>query len=228
MKKGKEKSMQADLSERKPPQSEIVYRMLLDRITSMEYAPGEALNEVDLVKSLGTGRTPVREAIQRLVQVGLVVTKPYQPATVVPLNPPEVAQIVELRIVLETASVRLAAMRADADLKDEIRAFNDAYNRAVRSNDPVRIIESDSQFHQAISRATANPHLEKAVSWNRNFNCRLWHLAVKRGDDFNTKLGAHDAIVDAIDRNDPDAAEQAMRQHIHLFRKGLARIVSGA
>lgn len=214
-------------SRQQPSQSELVYELMREKIAMMELAPGERLNEVALVEQLGVGRTPFREAIQRLVQHGLVISKPYQSATVAPLQAFEISQIVEVRSVLELASVRFAAERATARDKQAIAAANLVYNQSVDGNDGRAIIKADAALHDAIAEASHNTHLRHAIAWNRDYGCRLWCLAVDRGDQFNTKKNAHDKIVAAINKGDADAAAAEMQAHIGLFRTKLQRVLNG-
>jgi DNA-binding GntR family transcriptional regulator len=191
----------------------------------LELPPGEPLNEAELIGTLGVGRTPYREALQRLVQHGLVVAKPYQSAMVAPLQATDIAHIVDVRIVLEVASARSAAERATRSDREAIARANDAYNNSIGLSDVRSIIQADAALHDAIAAATHNPYLRQAVTWNRDYGCRLWCLAVDRGDDFNTRRNAHDRLVAAIDGGDPDEAEAAMREHIGMFRSKLLKVL---
>lgn len=210
-----------------PSQSQLVFNMLKEKISMMELPPGRRLSEADLLTQLGVGRTPFREAIQRLVQHGLVISKPYQSPMVAPLEAVEVAQIVELRTLLEVASARAAAERCTARERDAIKAANGLYNDSIDGNDRNAIIHADAALHDAIALASHNAHLRQTISWNRDFGCRLWVIAVQRGGQTNTRKFAHDAIVTAICDGDANAAEREMRAHIGLFRNRLQRMLNG-
>lgn len=220
-------SSNGDISHEPPSQSQHVFDLLKEKISMMELPPGRRLSEADLLAQLGVGRTPFREAIQRLVQHGLVISKPYQSPVVAPLEAVEVAQIVELRTLLEIASARAAAERATPKEREAIHTANAVYNDSIDTNDKSAIIHADGALHDAIAGASHNAHLRQVISWNRDFGCRLWVIAVDRGGQVNTRKYAHDALVTAISDGDPNAAEHEMRSHIGLFRNRLLRLLNG-
>jgi len=207
--------------------SQQVYDLLHKKITMLEFKPGEPLSEPRLMSEFGVGRTPLREAIQRLIMQGLVIAYPRQAPTVAPVQAGEVAQIVEMRTVLEVATVRLAAQRATKEDIQRLSAASDEYARATEEGDPIAIVMADAAFHQGIAEATHNRYLSQTVAWNRDFGCRLWCMSIKLGGSMHADGYKHGPIIELIARRDADAAEAAIRQHIGLMHQRLNALLNG-
>lgn len=207
--------------------SHAAFEMLREKITSLELAPGQPLHEAALMESLGIGRTPLREAIQRLIASGLVVAHPRQAPVVAPIQAFEVPQIVEMRLILEVSAVRLAVERATPQDIARIQAAHDLYVQAVRDGDHFAVVEADSAIHESIVAAAHNPHLAQAIAWNRNFGRRLWFLSVRLGGPLSSSEVAHEPIIKAIVERDADKAEQLIRAHIQAMQSRLQALLSG-
>lgn len=216
-----------DLSPPSSSKSHGVYELLREKITSLELTPGQRLSEVDLMASLGIGRTPLREAIQRLIASGLIVAHARQAPVVAPIQAFEVPQIIEMRTILEVSSVRLAIERGTDQDIERIESANALYVQAVKDSDHFAIVEADSAIHEAIAAATHNQHLLQAIAWNRNFGRRLWFLSVRLGGSISSSEIAHEPIVSAISERDADRAEQMIRAHIQAMQSRLTTLLSG-
>src|SRR5205809_1514706 len=104
-------------------QSELAYQRILDRVVSLEMPPGSVVNEARLREELKIGRTPIREALQRLARENLVRSIPHRGTFVTDVNITDLARITEVRVVLEAHAARLAAEKAtptDRDTIDEL------------------------------------------------------------------------------------------------------------
>lgn len=217
-----------DLSPPSSSKSHAVYELLREKITSLELLPGQRLSEVDLMASLGVGRTPLREAIQRLIVSGLIVAHPRQAPAVAPIQAFEVPQIIEMRTILEVSAVRLAVERGTDQDFARIQSANALYVQAAKDGDHFAIVESDSAIHEAIAAAAHNQHLSQAIAWNRNFGRRLWFLSVRLGGPISSSEIAHEPIVNAILQRNADRAELMIRAHIQAMQSRLTTLLSGA
>jgi len=216
------------------------------RIDEKVYAVGSRLpTEVTLVKEFGVSRTVVREAVAALSADGYV--EPRQGSGVFVLEPPRldvatsfrgvlaagenVLALLELRLAIEIEAAALAASRRTPDQLDRIRAAHGAYGAAVaRGVSPAR---ADIDFHVAIAEATENCCFIDAI----RILCPLAVLDGRNGEagveselgpdlrPFQTTIGEHDAIVEAIAVGDVESARSAMRLHLAGSRR---RVSDGA
>ncbi len=132
------------------------YRAIRDAIVDGTLAPGERLNDVDLSAWLGVSRTPVREALTRLEQAGLVQTKPGRHTMVSPLDVRAVHDAQSVTAAMHELAVRQAVPNLSATELEAMRAANDHFADALRRNDPGAAIEADNAFHGVLITASAN------------------------------------------------------------------------
>lgn len=196
--------------------SHQAYQRLRDLIVTLRLQPGALINEAALMEELQVGRTPLREAIQRLAGEGLVVLQPRRGAFVAGLSLLDLQQIFELRRELEGYAAGLAAERATpADLA-ALQAALDQLPPA--SADPRALIEVDRAFHRALARAAHNRFLESTLSRLYNLNLRLWYLALDQIGPMESAIREHRRVLDALRQRDSALAAAALRDHITHFQ----------
>lgn len=138
---------------------EKVARRLRDAILRLQYRPGQNLDEAELSEALGVSRTPVREAIIRLIADGLVV-RDGRKARVAPLDLDDVPKLYDALLISSRMIQRLAAQnRTDDDLKS-IQKSLERFERATIANSGVERSEANQEFHSAISRAAGNKYFQ--------------------------------------------------------------------
>ena len=189
-------------------------RMLLRRsILDGVYAPGQRLKEVEISRDLGISRSPVREAIQALANEGLVRIAPQKGAFVANLDATEVAELYEVREGLEIMAVSLAAERAETlrimDLKELLEATRSSLDRQESVGYPRNL-----DFHRHLSSLSGNRKLAQEVN-EINSQLKLARLrsACKPGRA-EQAYEEHLTIFNALRRRNPEAAADAMREHI--------------
>jgi DNA-binding GntR family transcriptional regulator len=193
------------------------YESLRDRLVILEIAPGEPLNDDSLARSLGVGRTPVREALKRLEMDRLVVTYPRRGtfATRVEIN--DLAYISEIRAELEPLAAARAARLATASARQALREVLDAADRLSPEAGPLDILRADAAIHRTIYRAAANPYLQDALVRYTNLSTRIWCLVMDRLDGVAGHLHEHHDLVEAIIAGDAELAAQLSRGHVDRF-----------
>lgn len=205
--------------------SRQAYERLRDQIVTLERAPGSLLDEAELMKSLGLGRTPIREALQRLACEGLVIIRPRRGTYVASLSLTDLQQIFELRQVLEGYAASIAAERAtDAD----IAALEEALAPLGQNSEPSTTqayIEIDSAFHRALARCTHNRFLEDNLVRMYNLNLRLWYFSLGNLGPMRDAIEQHRAVVEAIKCRNIHIAEAAVRKHIRDFQTRVKAIL---
>lgn len=206
-----------------PSLRDVAYDLIKHQIITCTFKPGEYLNEAFVSAKLGIGRTPVHQALDRLMLEDMVEVIPRKGVIVKPVSLEDVMQIIEVRLINEPYGVRLAAERAD---DTEIAAMTDILGRArkwaaVRNVKEMMLL--DREFHMALARAARNTVLADILRKLHERSLRFWFISLTAPDHHETVQDQHDLIMQAIRARDADAAEAAMRNHIESFRRNVAR-----
>lgn len=199
-----------------------IYEELRKQILTLQLKPGAPLDEVSLAAQFGLSRSPVRDALARLISEGLVTILPNRTTLVTPFEIEEFPKYISALDLIQRAVTRLAALhRTNADLV-RIRKADDEYMQAVESGDYQALTETNKALHIAIAHAANNPYFVGYYERLLGEGQRLSHLHF----DFTvtsptaTKLGRdHADLIDAIERKDADMAEKLAHEHTMLFQK---------
>ena len=202
-------------------QSELAYRRLLDRIVSLEMPPGSVVNEAQLRAELGIGRTPIREALQRLARENLVRSVPHRGTFVTDVNITDLARITEVRVVLESHAARLAAEKLSASDRHAIEAVLDLVRGPV--TDQRELMRLDQMIHRTIYRAARNPFLESTLERYFNLSLRLWYLVIDRDVRLREAVDEQVEVLRAILAGDGELAETIMRKHVTGFEREMRK-----
>lgn len=204
--------------------SRQAYYVLRDRIVTLALAPGTLVNERGLVAELGFGRTPIREALHRLADDGLVEIYPRRGIYVGPIDVGDLGAISEIRVELEGFVARLAARRATVEDRARLAALRDevAASTAVGERELIRL---DQRVHRLVHRAARNAHLEAALDRYYVLALRLWFLALDRVERLEDAVHEHTALLQAIADGDADAAEAVAREHVAGFERQIRRLL---
>ncbi len=202
---------------------DTAYELIKLRIITCAFKPGEYLNEAAVSAMLGIGRTPVHQAIDRLMLEDMVEVIPRKGVIVKPVSLEDVMQIIEVRLINEPYAVRLAAERAD-DV--EISVMTDILARArnwtaVRNVKEMMLLDRD--FHLALARAARNAVLADILRKLDERSLRFWFISLTAPNHHEAVPHQHDSILKAVRERDADAAEAATRGHIESFRRNVAR-----
>ena len=216
----------ADLAFARPRSlREEAYEAIKQRIIMGLFRPGDSLSEAVVSASLGLGRTPVRQAFDRLMHDGLVEVLPRKGIIVRPITLDEVRDMVAVRLLNGGYGARLAAERAQPQ---DLAALADVISRslvAARSADVAELMALDRRFHGTISAAASNPVLGDILRNLHDRSQRVWFLSLRESDHHRRVVDEHAAIVEALRARDPAGAEAAMRAHILSFADNLTRLL---
>lgn len=204
---------------------DAAYAAIKHRITTCVFKPGEYINEAAVSASIGIGRTPVHQAIDRLMLDGLVEVIPRKGVIVKPVSLQEILQIIEVRTINECYCVKLAAERAD---DQDVLQLTDILDRAkkwmaARNNEEMMLL--DREFHGTIARASRNSVLGELLSRLHDRSLRFWFISLTSPGHHASVQEQHSEILAAIRKRDPAKAEEAMRVHINAFRTNIMRNV---
>ena len=196
--------------------SEHVYRRLRDAIQLGEFKSGHRVMEIEVAEWLKVSRTPVRDAIRRLEAEGMLEHEPRNGLVVARLDRQAVMELYAMRETLEGTAARLCARHA-SDM--EIQDLADLIERERQiQGDLEALPPHNRRFHQAIHRGAHNRYLEKslvAISDLGLLGSPLMSLPQRA----RTAVTEHAQIVEAIQRRDPDAAEEAARNHVRAAQR---------
>ena len=199
--------------------TEKAYQLLVYKITRLELQPGFALAEKVLVETLGIGRTPIREALQRLSAEGLVVHLPNRGMFVTEINASNTQYVYEFRVLIDGEAARLSALRASKKDVRDLMTLHLRMAESIDADDVDAFVECDRQFYAALARAAQNIYLGEVIPRIFNLHLRLWFLISDKLGRWQDIARAHTemtrGVVDAIERGAPDEAELAVKFYVH-------------
>lgn len=145
------------------PLTEQAYHLLEEKIVTLQLEPGEFLSEYALVSQLGLGRTPIREALQRLAREGLVLILPRKGILVSPADPEKQLLVLEVRRELERLLSRSAAQRATPHQNARLREIARGMDIAAKANDDIAFMRLDRDLNLLIIEAAHNEYASRAM-----------------------------------------------------------------
>ena len=195
-------------------------------ILNLELEPGLAISEASLMRQYNWGRTPLREACQRLAEQALLQMVPRQGVVIMPLNVFDFVEVMDaMSMVIGTAAALACKRMNDKQFEqlDELIAQGEA---AAAVGDHIRVSELDSEYHRVLAEATGNRylrdylvHLQRVAS---RFNIATW----KRDQDAGPSLEEHQQLVEMLRQRDAEGAKNAMLEHIENARRRVMGRVS--
>jgi DNA-binding GntR family transcriptional regulator len=201
------------LAEPVESQSRLAYLRLESLIVTLELAPGSMVTEKQLIALARLGRTPVREAIQKLEWQGLIAVRPRAGLQISALDRAYPAMIYETRRQLEPLAARLMAGHIDARAREDLIACAKTMTECSMTGDKAGFLDADKLFDEILERTCPNPFIVQALSSLQTHARRYWfHAADDKALD--TSVNLHVKVIRALLQGDPDAAEAAMRDLI--------------
>jgi GntR family transcriptional regulator, rspAB operon transcriptional repressor len=204
-----------------------VYEELKSAIVDLRLAPGDPLREATLADQLGVSKTPIREALTRLEQEGLVETTSFKGAVVTGYSRQDLLEIYELRELLENAAARTAAeSMADAD-RDRLDRICRESRKLKKNHDAAGLAALISAFDDVLFEQVRNSRIRALIENLRAHLTRIGHLTAEIPGRIEASVDEHEKIVQAIAARDPELAERQMREHIRSVRDDQLRALGG-
>lgn len=216
----------AKLQPDREPIARQITRALRQAIVTMQLSPGEMISEQDLARRFGVSRSPVREALIKLSEAGLVRVLPQRGTQVVKISRSSVEDARFIREAVETAVVREAALKARPAMKAELAANLTRQRRAQRSSSTEAFLELDEEFHRLLAEAAERPSAWQMIEDIKPQMDRVRFLDMTKAVPRNAIIAQHALIVDAIKAGDPAAAETAMRVHLSEILRSLPELAA--
>jgi DNA-binding GntR family transcriptional regulator len=191
---------------------EVALDSLQNAIRLGRYAPGEPLRQFQLVKDLGVGSTPVREAVLELLARGILVQESHRSVRVAELDLERLRNIYRVRALLETEAARLGTAKISNEAIDQMRRRLREMIAAKRKGDVEAAIGADFDFRHILYAAANNPILVDLIqqSWNLFPGSILWNIPGRIAQS----IREHRLILDAVAARDPTAAAYAVENHL--------------
>jgi DNA-binding GntR family transcriptional regulator len=205
-------------------QSEAAYLRIRDRIVSLDMPPGSVVEEARLREELEIGRTPIREALQRLALENLVRSIPHRGTFVTDVNITDLARITEVRVVLESHAARLAAERIGPADRAGIQELVEILE-AGGATEQRELMRLDQRIHRQIYRAARNSFLEATLERYLNLSLRLWYLVLDHEVRLREAVVEHVELLHAVLAGDGSRAEDSMRRHIAGFEREIRKVL---
>jgi DNA-binding GntR family transcriptional regulator len=208
------------------PMTRQVTRALRHAIVTMQLSPGEMLSEQDLARRFGVSRSPVREALIKLSEAGLVRVLPQRGTQVVKISQADVEDARFIREAVETAVVREAALRSSPAMVAQLGANLTKQRRALRSSSTEDFLALDEEFHRLLAETAGRSSAWRMIEDIKPQMDRVRFLDMTKAVPRNVILSQHVVIVDAIKAGDPGAAEKAMRVHLSEILRSLPELAA--
>lgn len=191
---------------------EAAYASLIDALRSGDFAPGDRLREEDVAKRLNLSRTPVREALRRLENNGIVEHRPRIGAVIRKLSQTEVVELYEMRIVLERTAASMAAQHGS---EAEFDALDDMNGRILGAKDtPTLGAAINQDFHEALYRAARNRFLLASAEAINNALILLGPTTYLDPDRIRIVVSQHSDVITALRQRDGNTAANAAEAHL--------------
>jgi DNA-binding GntR family transcriptional regulator len=201
---------------------EIIYETIREAIQFGRYAPGYHLVADDLAQEFGTSRMPVREALQRLENAGLVSITPHRGAVVSELSEQEIVEVYHIRAVLEGLAARLAAphlSRADYDRLNAL--IDDMASTGTAEPDLDQLLRGNRDLHEIIWQAAQAPRLHELLENLYDASRRFRNISILLSGRLEQIVQEHRRIVQALAAGDPAAAERFANEHHEITAQRL-------
>jgi DNA-binding GntR family transcriptional regulator len=202
--------------------SDVAYSQIEEMITTLQLAPGQAISEAYLSSKLGIGRTPVREALQRLARERLVVIHPRRGVVVSEINIKNQLKLLELRRELERLIARVSARRSTADERKMMLEIAENMEKAAANNDEMLFVRLDRRFDLLFVKLARNEFLSDAMQPLQGLSRRFWFMHYKSAADMPRTAKLHADVARAIAHGDERVAMQAsdnLVDYIEAFTK---------
>jgi DNA-binding GntR family transcriptional regulator len=202
------------LIEPKAKLTDLAYEKLEEAIVTLRLPPGSAVSEQALAEMTGIGRTPIREAIQRLAREHLIIVLPQRGLLVSAIDVNKQLKLLETRREIERLICRNAARRATDSERQRFARLAEEFKKSAAKNDDVAFIRADREFNELCLAAARNEFAEGAMRLLHGLSRRFWYLHYKQTPDMPEMARLHADVALAIAKADVQGAGEALERLI--------------
>ncbi|MCZ7565323.1 MAG: GntR family transcriptional regulator [Burkholderiales bacterium] len=203
------RARRAPASEPAATLTDKAYTYLEELIVTLKLPPGAAVSEAMLSRRLGIGRTPIREALQRLARERLVTILPRRGVIVSDINVKSQLRLLEVRREVERLVARSAARRASAEERRHFAELAERFERSARENDDTTFMRVDRAFNESCVAAARNEFAAGAMGLMQSLSRRFWYHHYRQAADLPETAKLHADIARAIAAADGAGAAAA-------------------
>jgi DNA-binding GntR family transcriptional regulator len=189
--------------------TEQAYRLIEERIVTLRLKPGDVISEQILSATFKIGRTPIREALQRLAREGLVTVLPRKGILVSDINPRNQLLVLEVRRAIERLLSRAGAERANQQQRDRFTEIAQGMDRAAKSNDDIAFMRLDRELNRLMIEAAHNDYAARSMKLLQGLSRRFWYMHYRDAADLPLCARLHANQARAIAQGNGEAAARA-------------------
>jgi DNA-binding GntR family transcriptional regulator len=206
--------------------TERAYRALEEQIVTLRLKPSQVLSEQMLSATLDIGRTPIREALQRLAREGLIAILPRKGILVSDINPRNQLLVLEVRRELERLLSRAGAERATKDQREQLQEIARGMDRASKGNDDIAFMRLDRELNGLMIEAAHNDYAARSMKLLQGLSRRFWYMHYREAADLPLCARLHANQARAIAQGNADAAARASDKLMDYVENFTRRTVS--
>jgi DNA-binding GntR family transcriptional regulator len=206
--------------------TERAYRALEEEIVTLRLKPSQVLSEQMLSATFKIGRTPIREALQRLAREGLVAILPRKGILVSDINPRNQLLVLEVRRELERLLSRAGAERATKEQREQLQEIARGMDRASKANDDIAFMRLDREFNRLMIDAGHNDYAARSMKLLQGLSRRFWYMHYREAADLPLCARLHANQARAIAQGNGDAAASASDKLMAYVENFTRRTVS--
>jgi DNA-binding GntR family transcriptional regulator len=189
--------------------TEQAYRLIEEQIVTLRLKPGDVISEQILSANFKIGRTPIREALQRLTREGLIIVLPRKGILVSDINPRNQLLVLEVRREIERLLSRAGAERANAQQRNQFADIARGMDRAAKSNDDIAFMRLDRELNRLIIEAAHNDYAARSMKLLQGLSRRFWYMHYRDAADLPLCARLHANQARAIAQGNGEAAARA-------------------
>ena len=201
---------------------DLAYQLIEEAIVTLRLPPGIAVSEQTLMDMTGIGRTPIREAIQRLAREHLVIVLPQRGLLIADIDLNRQLKLLEIRREIERLICRSAAKRANEAERARFADLADQFSKSASENDDIAFIRADKEFNELSLTTARNEFAEGALRTLHGMSRRFWYLHYKQTPDMPEMARLHADVATSIAKRDIGGAGDALDRlvdHIEQYTR---------
>jgi DNA-binding GntR family transcriptional regulator len=199
--------------------AERAYLELRDRIVTLRLAPGSALREDELMRQMGIGRTPLREAVKRLALENLLSVQPRRGTFVSEVEAADIVNITEVRAELEGYAAELSALRMDPIARAAAEELLREVEELTNTDDSSQLMRFDERIHRFTWDSCGNQYLSATLERYFTLSLRIWYLVLDRVPGLGHAVHDQAHLLEALLERDGARARTIMREHVLAFQR---------
>jgi DNA-binding GntR family transcriptional regulator len=207
--------------------TEQAYRLIEEQIVTLRLKPGDVLSEQMLSATCRIGRTPIREALQRLAREGLITILPRKGVLVSDINPRNQLLVLEVRREIERLLSRAGAERANKDQREQLLEIAQGMDRAAKTNDDISFMRLDRELNRLMIEAAHNDYAARSMKLLQGLSRRFWYMHYREAADLPLCARLHANQARAIAQGNGEAAARAsdkLMDYVENFTRGTVSV----